>query len=160
MFSPYDELDYRILVKLRENCRKSASDVARELGENERKVRKRIDRMMELGIGKFTVVMNPKTFGYGITVDIFLEIDPDKEKSIMETLVSIPELTYIANAQESTLISIEGWFRTNEEMYVFLRERLPSIDGVKIKSYALVPRILRDIDSWMPDPESFGIEEE
>ncbi|HAK44965.1 MAG TPA: hypothetical protein DCO79_03460 [Spirochaeta sp.] len=157
MFSPYDELDYRILLKLRENCRKSASDIARELDENERKVRKRIDRMVELGIGKFTVIIDPKTFGYGITVDVFLEIDPQKEKSIMETLASIPELTYIANAQESNLISIEGWFRTNEEMYVFLRERLPSVDGVSVKSYALVPRILRDLDSWLPDLESFGI---
>lgn len=159
MFSPYDELDYRILLKLRENCRKSASDIARDLGENERKVRKRIDRMVELGIGKFTVVIDPKTFGYGITVDIFLEIEAEKEKSIMDTLISIPELTYIANAQESNLISIEGWFRTNEEMYDFLREILPSIDGVVIKSYALVPRILRDIDSWMPAPKIFGIEE-
>lgn len=158
MFSPYDELDYRILLKLRENCRKSASDVARELDENERKVRKRIDRMMELGIGKFTVVLDPRTFGYGISVDIFLEIEPEKENSIIDALSAIASLTYIANEQESNLISIEGWFRTNEEMYSFLREKLPSIDGVKVKSYALVPRILRDIDSWLPDPEAFGIE--
>jgi DNA-binding Lrp family transcriptional regulator len=157
MLSPYDELDYRILVKLRENCRKPASEIARELGENERKVRSRIDRMIELGIGKFTVVIDPKTFGYGITVDVFLEIEPEKEKPIIETLLSIPELTYIANEQEAGTISIEGWFRTNEELYFFLRERLPSIDGVKIKNYALVPGILRDIDSWMPDEESFGI---
>ncbi len=159
MFTPYDELDYRILLKLRENCRKSASDIARELDENERKVRKRIDRMIELGIGKFTVVMNPVTFGYGIAVDIFLEIEPEKEKSVMEALIAMPSLTYIANSQKSNLVSIEAWFRTNEEFYVFLKEKLPSIDGVSIKSYALILRIHRDIDSWVPDPQSFGIKE-
>jgi hypothetical protein len=27
--------------------------------------------------------------------------------------------------------------------------------GVKVTSYALVPRILRNIDEWMPKPEDF-----
>lgn len=159
-FSPFDELDYKILLELRKNARMPASEIARVLDENERKIRKRIDRLVEMNIGKFTVVMDPKMFGYGIYVDIFLEIDPAREAGITETLLQIRELSFLANGQESDKMSIEAYFKTTEGLYAFLRETLPSIDGIKKIDYALIPRMLKDTYDWMPPPENFGVNEE
>ncbi len=156
MFHPFDILDYKILQKLKENARVPAVEIARELGESERKIRKRIDRMVDLGIGKFTVMIDPLVFGYGITVDILLEVKPDWEVSVVDRLTRMPELSYIANEENGNQMSIQARFRTVEDMYTFLRTTLAGIDGVSITSYALVPRVLRDVEQWMPPKEDFG----
>ncbi|WP_075063149.1 Lrp/AsnC family transcriptional regulator [Ornatilinea apprima] len=156
-FLPFDELDYAILQQLNKNARASAVDIARVVNANERTVRKRIDRMVELGAVRLTAIVDPHFFGYGISVDIFLEIDADQEASILGHLQSIPSITYLAYGHGTTDISIEGRFKDSEEMRHFLRHVLPGIPGVSVKGYALVPGILRNIDEWMPPPEDFGI---
>jgi len=41
-------------------------------------------------------------------------------------------------------------------MHTFLWRRLPGVEGVQVKGYALVPLILRNIDEWMPRRGDFG----
>jgi len=156
-FLPFDDLDYRIVCELRKNARASASDIARGVDANERTVRKRIDRLVALGAVRLTAVVEPKVFGYGISVDIFLEIAPDHEEEILSALMGMPQITYLAYGQGTSDISIEARFKNNEEMHDFLRHTLPGIPGVRVTGYALVPGILRNIDEWMPPPEDFGV---
>jgi DNA-binding Lrp family transcriptional regulator len=47
--APLDELDYQIILELRQDARRSASDIARQTGANERTIRNRIDRLIECG---------------------------------------------------------------------------------------------------------------
>jgi len=60
--------------------------------------------------------------------------------------MQIPEITYIAFGQGTTEISLEARFKNNGELREFLRHTLPELSGVKVTGYALVPRILRNID--------------
>lgn len=156
-FLPFDDLDYRIVCELRKNARASASEIARNVNANERTVRKRIDRLVNLKAVRLTAVVEPKVFGYGISVDIFLEIAHDYEEEILHSLINMPQITYLAYGEGTNDISIESRFKNNEEMHTFLRHTLPGIPGVKVTGYALVPGILRNIDEWMPPPEDFGI---
>ena len=48
--------------------------------------------------------------------------------------------------------------KNNDELREFLRKTLPSIPGVTVSRYALVPRILRNIDEWVSLREDFGLE--
>jgi hypothetical protein len=41
-------------------------------------------------------------------------------------------------------------------MQSFLKDTLGGIEGLEIRSYALVPRIIRNIDDWLPPEEDFG----
>jgi hypothetical protein len=68
----------------------------------------------------------------------------------------MPGVTYIAFGQGSTEISIEARFKNNDELREFIRRVLPKMPGVKVTGYALVPRILRNIDEWVPPKEDFG----
>jgi len=68
----------------------------------------------------------------------------------------MPEITYIAVGLDSSEISIEARFKDNEELRNFLLQVLPSIPGVTVTRYALVPRILRNIDEWTPTEKDFG----
>jgi len=40
-------------------------------------------------------------------------------------------------------------------MDYFMKKELTSIEGLSIKGYALVPRINKNIDSWLPPREIF-----
>jgi DNA-binding Lrp family transcriptional regulator len=157
-YTPFDALDYRILQELHKNARASAAEISRVVEANERTVRKRIDRLVEMGVGRFTLVLEPHVFGYGISVDIFLSIEPAFEKRIVEQLLGMPQISYLAFNLDNTEISIEARFKTNEEFHEFLNYTLPGIEALEVKDFALVPRIMRNIDEWLPPPEMFGIE--
>jgi len=156
-FTPFDALDYRILQELHKNARASAAEVSRAVRANERTVRKRIDRLVAMGVGRFTLVLEPRVFGYGISVDIFLSIDPERENRVVSQLLGMPEISYLAFNLDNTELSVEARFKTNEEFHEFLNYTLPAIEGLEVKDYALVPRVMRNIDEWLPPPETFGI---
>lgn len=160
IFSPFDSLDYKIIQQLRRNARASASEIARTVDVNERTVRKRIERLMALGVGRLTLVVEPCMFGYGLSVDIFVQIKTEHEEDILKQLLNMPHISYLAYGQGTNDISIEARFKTNEELHEFIRLTLPAIPGITVTDYALVPRILRNIDEWMPPPEDFGIQME
>ncbi|MEN6481844.1 MAG: AsnC family transcriptional regulator [Anaerolineaceae bacterium] len=155
-----DELDYAIIKILNDNARIPASDIARTLKVNQRTVRNRIDHLVESGAIRLTAIVDPKAFGYWISVDIFLEIDMLHNKEILEQLEKMPNISYIAYGQGNNAISIEARFKDNEEMVTFLSQTLPSINGVKVVGYALVPLILRNIDRWVPPAKEFGHSED
>lgn len=151
----FDELDYRIIQQLKEDSRRSASEIAREVGANERTIRKRIDRLVALDAIRLSAVVNPQAFGYVTAVDIFLQVEPELETQVIDCFARMHEISYVAFGQGTQDMSIEARFKNNDEMREFLRKTLPSIPGVKVTGYALVPRILRNIDEWMPRPEDF-----
>ncbi len=155
--SPFDSLDYAIIKALHQDARIAASEIARKLDANERTIRKRIERLERLGAIRMTAVVDPKTFGYNISVDIFLMISPDNENNIMQTLLNMPSVTYLAYGEGTNDISIEARFKNNDDMHEFLRRTLPRIPGVRVTGYALVPGIIRNIDEWLPPAEDFGI---
>ncbi len=150
-----DELDYQIIQTLHTDARVPASDIARRTGANERTIRKRIERLVEDGVIRLTAILDPAAFDYLTAADIFLEIETELEPAILEQLMSMAEVTYLALGQGTREISIEARFKDNEELRQFLGRTLPDIPGVKVIRYALVPRILRNIDEWMPKKEDF-----
>ena len=153
--SVFDQLDYQIIKALHQDARMSASKMARMLGEKERTVRKRIDKLIEMGVGRLTFVVERQAFGYGIAVDIFLNVEQEREEEILEKLLAMPEISYLAYGQGTCDLSVEGRFKTSEEMYEFLRKTLPALNGVEVKEFALVPRVICNIDQWLPPCTNF-----
>ena len=156
VYEGFDELDHQIIQQLRKDARMSSAQIARMVGANERTVRNRIDRMITSGAIRLTAVVEPKAFGYTISVDIFLEIAPELEQDIIERLLAMNEVSYLAYGNSTNEISIEMRLRDTEQVGYVLRYILPAIPGVRVKGYALVPGILRNIDEWMPPPSAFG----
>ena len=155
-----DKLDHEIIQTLHKDARASATEIARVTGANERTIRKRIDRLVEEQVIRLTAILNPVTFGYVTAADIFLEVDPDREEEVIKTLMAMPEVTYLAFGQGTNDISIEARFKDNDALREFIRRTLANMEGVTVTRYAFVPRILRNIDEWMPPIEDFGIENE
>jgi DNA-binding Lrp family transcriptional regulator len=153
-----DELDYQIICKLHEDARMSASDIARQTGANERTIRKRIERLVDEGVVRLTAILDPIAFGYITAADIFLEVAAEREDQVLKNLADMPEVTYLAFGQGTNEISIEARFKDNDALREFIRRTLANLPGVKVTRYTFVPRILRNIDEWMPPKEDFGLE--
>ena len=150
-----DPIDYEITRLLKSNARLKASDIARQLHAKERTVRHRISRLIDLGIGQFTVFVDPRRFGYGIILDIFLRIDPARSTQIIQDLLAMKNVCYLAEGETSQTISIEARFKSVEQMHTFLRSTLPGMDGVTVSKYGFVTRLHRDFHEWMPPKENF-----
>ncbi len=153
----FDLLDYKIIEELRQDARRSASDIARAVGANERTIRKRLDHILDLGAIRATAIVNPEAFGYSTVVDVFLDVEPDREAEVIQRFMTMQEISYVAYGHGSRDVSIEARFKDNDAMREFLRHTLPAIPGVKVTASLLVPRILKNIDSWMPRPQDFGL---
>ncbi len=158
MKPPFDQFDHQIIQILHKDARTSASEIARLLNANERTIRKRIDRLVKLGAVRLTAIVDPEAFGYVTAVDIFLEVEPEHEDEVIQTFLTTPEVSYVALGQGNRDLSIECRFKTNDDMREFLRKKLPAISGVTVRGYSLVPRIIRNIDAWMPRDDDFRAE--
>jgi DNA-binding Lrp family transcriptional regulator len=155
----FDQLDHKIITALHKDARLSASEIARALNANERTIRKRIDRLVKLGVVRLTAIIDPEVFGYTTAVDIFLEVDEEKEEEVIQRFLTMTEISYIAYGEGTKDLSIECRFKNNEGLREFLRKKLPAIEGVQIRGYSLVPRIIRNIDEWTPRDDDFRAEE-
>jgi DNA-binding Lrp family transcriptional regulator len=160
--SPYkfDSLDYKIILALNEDARMPASEIARLTGANERTVRKRIERLVAQEIIRLTAIVNPIAFGYVTAADIFLEVEPDQEQQVLQALMAMPEVTYVAFGQGTNEVSVEARFKDNDLLREFIRHRLAALPGVTVTRYTLVPRILRNIDEWLPSADNFDINQD
>ena len=153
-----DSLDYQIITALNKNARLPASEIARTTGANERTIRKRIDRLVSGGFIRLAAIVDPVKFGNVTADDIFLEVDPSVEENVLGELMVMTEVTYIAYGQGTNDVSIEARFKDNDLLREFIRGRLAHLPGVTVTPYTLVPRILRNIDEWLPAPEDFGMD--
>lgn len=155
-----DQLDYQILQALHQDARIPAADIARLTGANERTIRKRIERLVTEGVVRLTAILEPAAFGYLTAADIFIEVEPAQEDQVIQALMAMPEVTYLAYGQGTNQVSIEARFRDNDALRTFLRHRLASVPGLRVTGYTYVPRILRNIDEWMPPVGNFIHKEE
>ncbi|MBV7333213.1 Lrp/AsnC family transcriptional regulator [Chloroflexi bacterium TSY] len=153
-----DALDYEILLELRKDGRARAAQIARVVNANERTVRNRIDRLVDQGIIRVAAIMNPEAFGYTSLVEVFLQVEAAKEDHVVDRLLAMEEIIYLAHGFGEQDLIIHACFRENDAMRSFLRQTLPALQGVHVTRSILVPRVLRTLDAWMPNIEDFHID--
>lgn len=150
-----DALDRALIRYLNQDARIPSARIARELKLAERTVRHRIARLIEREIIRPVAVVNPAAFGYDLSVDIFCEVDGGKQSQAVETIVTLPEVTYVAYTTGDRDISIQALFKNTDELHHFLTHKLHQVPGVRRTRTMLVPRIVKDTYQWLPPDDSF-----
>ena len=151
----FDQTDYKIIKELSKNARTSAAEIAQKIGVNERTVRRRIHSLLETDAIRVTTIVNPDMFGYHSSVDINLKVDPKIYDDFVETCKNNPNICYIATGWGKANLALEGRFSDNEEMYEFINFTLPQTEGVEVINFFIIPKILYNIDSWLPVSSDF-----
>lgn len=152
----FDQIDYQILCILYKDARIPASTIAKKMGLDVRTVNKRLNRMLDSGAVRTSVLIDPSDFGYPCIVEIYLETEPDKFKEYIQIFVDDPRIPYVAVQWAKNQLELQGRFRTNEEMHNFVNNELPFWPGLRVISCSLVPAIVKNIDSWFPGEPEFS----
>jgi DNA-binding Lrp family transcriptional regulator len=138
-----DAIDLKILEELKEDSRRSYSDIAEVVGKTEATIRRRVKKMIKKNIiNKFTIeydlANNPK-------VHATVKIEPNfKEiKRIINSLKNIEELTNIWRLSGDCGFLIKLEIPSIEEFNPLIEGKVSQIDGVKIVETCFITDIIK-----------------
>lgn len=125
------------------------AEIARRLGSvSERVVRYRLDKLVAAGIIHIGAIPNPKSIGYNVVADVFLQVDAASVLEIARKLTEYECISYVGCSMGETDISTQVVARDNDEVYRFVTEVIASIPGVRKSSTVIVPQVLKDVYQW------------
>ncbi|MCT4544773.1 MAG: Lrp/AsnC family transcriptional regulator [Vallitalea sp.] len=151
----FDKIDYQIIKELSKNARASASVIAKAIDVNERTVRRRITRLVDTKAIRITTIVEPSMFGYHSIADINLKVEEEVYDDFIKSCKKNPNVCYIASGWGKANLAIETRFVDNEEMYDFINYTLPQTEGIEVVNFFIIPKIIYNIDSWLPNKSDF-----
>ncbi len=145
-----DNTDIKIINLLMEDGRMPASEMARRIGGgiSERVIRYRIDRIVKEGYIQISAITNPKSLGYTVTADVFLEVESSAIVDVAKKAAEFDCVSYVACAIGESDISIQIVGRNTDEVYHFVTEVIGKIPGVRKTTTSIVPLVLKDVYQW------------
>lgn len=144
-----DNLDRAIVDLLMEDGRMSCAEIARRIGSlSERTVRYRIDRLVNQGFICISAIVNPKTVGFPVVADVFLEVEPGQIMTVARKMAEYECVSYVACSTGDRDVSIQVTARDNAELYRFVTEVVGTVPGVRKTTTLLVPEVIKDVYEW------------
>lgn len=150
-----DKIDYYIVKELAVDARKSAADIAKKIGVNERTVSRRITKLTEDKVIHTTSIVDPNVFGYNSIADINLRVDEEYYDKFIEDAINNPNVCYIATGWGEANLSIETRFKDNNQMYEYINNTLKHMDGIRVINFFIIPKIIYNINQWLPTEDDF-----
>lgn len=151
----YDQIDYFIIKQLSKDARISAAQIASKIDVNERTIRRRINHLIETDAIRITTIVDPSKFGYQSIADINLIVQPEVYDDFIESCKKNPNVCYIATGWGKANLAIETRFLDNEEMYDYINYTLPQTKGIEVVNFFIIPKIIYNIDQWLPSKSDF-----
>jgi Lrp/AsnC family transcriptional regulator for asnA, asnC and gidA len=144
-----EAIDRQIVELLMEDGRIPSAEIARRLGNvSERAVRYRLDRLLARGIVQVAAIPNPKSLGFTVVADVFIEVEAGAIFDVARRLASFECVSYVACSMGDVDVSIQIVGRDNSEVYSFVTDVVAKIPGVRKTSTLIVPVILKDVYQW------------
>jgi Lrp/AsnC family transcriptional regulator for asnA, asnC and gidA len=144
-----DKVDIEIINLLMEDGRMPASEMARRIGGiSERVIRYRIDRIVKEGYIQISAITNPKSLGYAVTADVFLEVESGAILDVARKTSEFDCVSYVACSIGERDISIQIVGHDTNEVYQFVTEVIGKIPGVRKTTTSIVPLVLKDVYQW------------
>lgn len=146
-----DDTDRQILTLLQSDGRTPFLAVANELGLAEGTIRRRVSRLIDEGILQIVGVTDPLKVGMHTVAIVGLKVERKGIKRVIDELKKMREVRYVALATGNFDIIIEIVVANNDELLVFLINKLDEIDGILNTGTSLVLKIAKQNFSWGPD---------
>ena len=143
-----DEVDHKIINCLVEDGRMSAQAIARQFGLSERTIRNRLARLLANKVISVSANINKRALGYGVTADIFCEVESRRVSEVAEQIAQLPEVGYVACSLGDQDISVQVYARSNQELYEIVEGKLAQIPGIIRTRTVVVPRIVKSVWEW------------
>jgi len=142
-----DELDRKIVALLQQNGRIANLEIARQLGMAEATVRKRMERLLESGTVRATVVVDAAKLGYTVQALIGMQVESSRVQQIADRLADLPPVRAVSITTGAFDIIAEAAFASNDALYAFLTE-VGHIEGVSRTETFHVMRVVKSASDW------------
>jgi Lrp/AsnC family transcriptional regulator, regulator for asnA, asnC and gidA len=144
-----DNVDVKIINLLMENGRMPASEMARRIGDiSERVIRYRIDRIVKERYIQISAINNPKSLGFLVTADVFLEVESNSILDVAKKAAEYECVSYVACSIGENDISIQVVGHDTNEVYQFVTDIIGKIPGVRKTTTSIVPLVIKDVYQW------------
>ncbi|KHF41598.1 Lrp/AsnC family transcriptional regulator [Halalkalibacter okhensis] len=126
-----DDIDRQIINRLKIDGRMSYTDLAKEVGLSRVAVQSRVNTLMENGvIDRFTAIINPERIGINVSAFFNVEVEPKHLDEVATILSDDPLVTSLYHMTGPSKLHMHGLFENNQEMEVFLKEKLYTLPGI------------------------------
>ena len=126
-----DEINGQIIDILREDGRSSNASIARMIGVSEGTIRRRLNMMINSGVVKINVILNPAKTGLSTEAIIGIQVDPDKVDTVGECLAKLNEIEWVSITTGSFDMFVWVTVQSAEQLGFFLRNEVGTIPGVR-----------------------------
>jgi Lrp/AsnC family transcriptional regulator, regulator for asnA, asnC and gidA len=125
-----DEIDKKLISELEKDGRASYAELAHKLGIGLSTVARRVDRLVEDNVIKFTTIRNITKLGLNAAVIVALDVEFNRVHDVAEKLVNVPEIHYVSVLMGRFDIIFFGYFESQESVFEFLNNRVSKMEGV------------------------------
>ncbi len=134
-----DDLDRAIVRILQDDARRTNRSVADELHSSEPTVRRRIERLIDMGMIKIVAVVSPFALGYGVVAILGVQFDRAYQTQIEQALQAMPEVRFVGLTLGSFDAMLEVWLPSNDALLDFLHQRLGVVVGItRVETWQVV----------------------
>ena len=138
-----DRLDCKMIRLLQKDGRMSNTAMAQQLGISEYTVRNRLKRLFESGIIRVVAVANPIDLGFEISGNLKIRIDLKKTKQVIDSLLKIDELIWVALTTGGTDIDVDFAVRSMKELQDLIFNKISVIDGIQSTETSLMVDLIK-----------------
>jgi Lrp/AsnC family transcriptional regulator for asnA, asnC and gidA len=139
-----DAVDRRMIRLLQKDGRMPIVQLAKALKIAETTARTRLKRLIREDIINVVAVSNPIKLGFEIIGSLKLNIDLKKKDAILERLMEIDQLNYIALTTGGADLDVEFIARSLDEFKFLVFDQVCKIDGVNSSDASLIVEIVKN----------------
>jgi len=135
-----DKIDHQIIEILLEDSRISNVEIAQKIKRSESTVRQRLSKLIQKGIiKKFTVVINPLTYGFNTIAYVGIKVEPEKLLKVVKSLKKLEDIVSLSTTTGDYMIICEIWAEDGVHLGDII-DKIEAIEGV----ISVLPSIIQE----------------
>ncbi|TFG29001.1 MAG: Lrp/AsnC family transcriptional regulator [Promethearchaeota archaeon] len=138
-----DAIDLKILEELKEDSRKSYSEIAETVGKTEATVRRRVNKLVEDDVIKQFTIKYDTNSKPKVRATIKIETDFKDIKRILSELINIEEITDVWRLSGDCGVFIKIEIPTIEEFNPLIEGKISQISGIKIIETCFITDVIK-----------------
>jgi Lrp/AsnC family transcriptional regulator, regulator for asnA, asnC and gidA len=150
-----DELDLKIVALLRQDGRMATREIARRCGIAEGPVRRRVQRLLDEGIIRVTVLTDPPSVGLLLSALLLIKCRMERLEEVSQEVAQQPEIRYVAVVTGGYDLIAEAFFYSRRHLQTFLTKRLARMNGILECQTSVVLEVAKLSYEWeLPTPST------
>jgi DNA-binding Lrp family transcriptional regulator len=141
--------DEPMLAVLALDGRRSIADLAQQTRWSAARVTRRLEALLGSGAIYLDVDIAHSAFGFDSPVDIWLTVEPMHLHAAGQALAQLPEIAFCAAITGTANLMAVSHFRTGDELYRFVTDRIGSLPGIRQFELSPVMQIVKQAGSFV-----------